>query len=204
MLLKINADNPNKNKISQAIQCLKNDGVIIFPTDSVYAFGCDLYNKKAVERICQIKGIKPDKANFSIICYDLSNISYFAIAISKPVFKMLKRNLPGPFTFILHASRHVPKIFDNKKRTIGIRIPDNEITRSIVNELNNPIIITSLRSGNEPGEYMTDPEMIHQKFNKLVDIVIDGGIGNDIPSTIIDCTGEEPDIIREGIGILET
>lgn len=177
-------------------------GVIIYPTDTVYGLGCDIFKSKAVERIAQIKGIKADKANFSFICNDLSQLSDYSRPISNEVFKLMRKNLPGPFTFILNASSNVPKLIQSKKKTVGIRIPDNNIPLEIVRELGNPIMSTSIRDEDEIIEYTTDPELIYEKYKNIVDIVIDGGYGDNEASTIIDCTGSELLIVREGKGIL--
>jgi tRNA threonylcarbamoyl adenosine modification protein (Sua5/YciO/YrdC/YwlC family) len=200
MLLTIHPDNPDKRKIDQAIQVLKKGGIIIYPTDTVYSMACDLNNRKAVERMAQIKGIKLEKANFSLICYDLSHISDYTVQFSNSIYKLMKRALPGPFTFILNANNSVPKLFKSKKKTIGIRVPDNNIARTLVEELGNPLISTSVHDDDEILEYITDPELIHEKYENLLDLVIDGGYGKNEASTIIDCTGNEPEIIREGIG----
>jgi len=177
-------------------------GIIICPTDTVYGLGCDIFKSKAVERIAQIKGIKAEKANFSFICHDLSQLSDFSKPISNEVFKMMRKNLPGPFTFILDASNNVPKLIQSKKKTVGIRIPDNSIPVEIVRELGHPIMSTSIHDEDEIIEYTTDPELIYDKYKNLVDIVIDGGYGDNEASTVIDCTGVEPLIVREGKGIL--
>jgi tRNA threonylcarbamoyl adenosine modification protein (Sua5/YciO/YrdC/YwlC family) len=199
-LIKLYPENPEPAKISRIVSVLKNGGVIIYPTDTVYGIGCDIFNQKAIERICRIKGVKPEKNNLSFICYDLSHISEYARNLSTPVFKVMKKALPGPFTFILSANNNVPKILHTKKKTVGIRIPDNNIPRLIVKELGNPIITTSIKDEDEVIEYSTDPELIFEKFQGLVDIVIDGGYGNNIPSTIVDCTTDEFEVVREGRG----
>ncbi len=200
MLVAIHPDNPDKRKIEQVIQVLKKGGVIIYPTDTVYSMACDLMNRKAVERMAQIKGIKIDKANFSLICYDLSHISDYTVQFSNATYKLMKRALPGPFTFILNANNSVPKLFKSKKKTIGIRVPNNNIARTIVQELGNPLISTSVHDEDEILEYITDPELIHKKYENILNIVIDGGYGKNEASTIIDCTGHEPEVIREGVG----
>lgn len=203
MLVKIYEENPNPRDIKKVIDVLKNDGVIIYPTDSVYAFGCNIFSTKALERIAQIKHLDPQKAHFSLIFYDLSQISIYTNPLSNEIFKLLKRNLPGPFTFILEANSKVPKMLKlNKKKTIGMRIPNNNIARQIVYELGNPIFTTSVIEDDDIIEYMTDPELIHEKYKDLVDLVIDGGYGNLTPSTIVDCTGSEIEIIRQGAGEL--
>jgi tRNA threonylcarbamoyl adenosine modification protein (Sua5/YciO/YrdC/YwlC family) len=200
MLLTIHPDNPDKRKIDQAVQILKKGGVIIYPTDTVYSMACDLNSRKAVERMAQIKGIKVEKANFSLICYDLSHISDYTVQFSNYIYKMMKRALPGPYTFILNANNSVPKLFKSKKKTIGIRVPDNNIAKAIVLELGNPLLSTSVHDDDEILEYITDPELIHEKYANTIDVVIDGGYGQNEASTIIDCTGNEPEIIREGVG----
>jgi tRNA threonylcarbamoyl adenosine modification protein (Sua5/YciO/YrdC/YwlC family) len=203
MILTIHPDNPDKRKIAQAIQVLKKGGIIIYPTDTVYSMACDMNNRKAVERMAQIKGIKVEKANFSLICYDLSHISDFTVQFSNNIYKMMKRALPGPYTFILNANTSIPKLFKSKKKTIGIRVPDNNIARILVKELGNPLISTSVHDDDEILEYITNPELIHEKYENTVDIVIDGGYGKNEASTIIDCTANEPEIIREGIGNID-
>jgi tRNA threonylcarbamoyl adenosine modification protein (Sua5/YciO/YrdC/YwlC family) len=203
MLLRIYEENPNEKQIQQIVECLKNGGIIIYPTDTVYGIGCDIFQHKAVERIAQLKGIKAEKANFSFICYDLSHISDFTKQISNPVYKLMKKLLPGPFTFILNSSSKVPKLFESKKKTVGIRVPDNMISRLIVNELGNPIMSTSVKGDDLDIETTTDPELIHERYKDLVDIVIDGGIGGIELSTILDCTKDEYEIVRQGKGIIE-
>lgn len=203
MLLRIYPENPNNRYIHQVVECLRDGGIIIYPTDTVYGIGCDIFQHKAVERIAQLKNIKPDKANFSFICYDLSHISDFTKQISNPIYKLMKRTLPGPFTYILNSSSNVPKLFESKKKTVGIRIPDNMIARQIVNELGNPIMSTSVRGDEENLESIMDPELIYERYKDLVDIVIDGGYGGNETSTIVDCTNDEYEIIRQGKGIIE-
>lgn len=200
MLLHIHPDNPPERDLMKVVEILRDGGVIIYPTDTVYGLGCDITNKKAVERVARIKGEKIDKANLSIICFDLSHITDYAKHIDNQTFKLMKRCLPGPFTFILEASNHMPKIFTERKKTIGIRVPDHLIPREIVRLLGNPIVTTSIRDEDEIIEYSTDPELIHEKFEHLVDCVIDGGYGNLVPSTIVDCTKDEFMITREGLG----
>ena len=200
MLIQIHPNNPDKRKTDQVIAILKKGGIIIYPTDTVYSMACDLMNRKAVERMAQIKGIKIENANFSLICYDLSHISDYTVQFSNSIYKLMKRALPGPFTFILNANTSVPKLFKSKKKTIGIRVPDNNIARTIVQELGNPLISTSVHDDDDILEYITDPELIYEKHENVVDLVIDGGYGKNEASTIIDCTGEEPMVIREGIG----
>ncbi len=198
MLLPIHPDNPQPRNLTMVAETLTKGGVIIYPTDTIYGLGCNIYNHDAIEKICRIKNINPAKAQFSFICDDLSDMSRYTKSISTPLYRMLKSYLPGPYTFILPASKQVPKILKSRKNTVGLRIPGNNIARSIVKTLGHPILSTSL-----PGEMVeeyTDPETIYQKFSKLVDIVVDGGLGNMIPSTVIDCTGEEPVLVRAGAG----
>jgi len=198
LLIRMHPDNPSERHIRQIVDILQEGGVIIYPTDTVYGIGCDITKPKAVERVAQLKGIKPEKANFSFICYDLSHLADFTKPLDNLVFKMMKRNLPGPFTFILEANNNVPKILKANRKSIGIRIPDNNIIREIVRELGNPILTTSLKTHDEIIEYNTDPELIFEEYENLVDVVIDGGYGGLTASTIIDCTGEEPVIVRMG------
>jgi len=200
-LLQIHPENPSAKRIIKVVDCLKKGGIIIYPTDTVYSLGCDIYNTRAVERICRIKGIKIQKANFSLVCPDLSNLSEFTLPIDNAVYKLMRQELPGPYTFILKANNNVPKLFKSNKRTVGIRVPDNLISRSIVHELNNPITSTSIHDEDSIIEYTTDPELIYEKYKNLVDLVIDGGYCGNIPSTVVDCTTEEPTVIREGKGI---
>ena len=200
MLLRIYAENPNPKEIKKVVDCLRNGGVIIYPTDTVYGIGCDVNNKKAMERVCRIKGLDIKKHNLAFVCYDLSHISVFTKQLSTSTYKLMKKTLPGPYTFILEANNSVPKLFKNSKKEIGIRIPDNNIPREIVKELGNPIATTSVKDKDMLIEYSTDPELIYEHFNKLVDIVIDGGYGEAIASTIVDCTNNNPEIIRKGKG----
>ena len=199
-ILEIHPDNPDKRKIQMVVNCLKAGGVIIYPTDTVYGIGCDLYNPKAIERICRIKGVKPDKMHLSFICYDLSDISTYAKALSTPAFRLMKKALPGAYTFILESSSEVPKIFSVKKKQVGIRVPNHNVPRQIVKELGNPILTTSVKDDDEILEYMTDPSLIAEKYDHLVDIIIDSGYGGNQPSTVIDCTTDELNVIREGAG----
>lgn len=203
MLLKIHPDNPDVRKIDLVVNCLKKGGIVIYPTDTVYAFGCDLNQTKTIERIARIKGLKAEKANFSIICSDLSHLSDYCQPISNPVFKLMKRILPGPFTFILKANSNIPKIFKHSKKNIGIRVPDHNIPLEIVKHLEHPIVTTSIKIEDDVVEYISDPELIYEKYAKFVDIVIDGGYGQLEGSTIIDCTDEEPVIIRQGLGKID-
>ncbi len=202
-LIKLYEENPEQNKLDKIVEVLQNGGVIIYPTDTVYGMGCDIFNQKAVERVCRIKGINPAKNNLSFICYDLSDISSYVKHLSTPVFKVMKKALPGPFTFILESNSHVPKILNAKKKSVGIRVPDHNIPRTIVKQLGNPIITTSIRDEDEIIEYSTDPSLIYEKFGNLVDIVIDGGYGNNVASTVVDCTQDTFEIIREGKGDIE-
>ncbi len=203
MLLKIYPENPDPRKIETVLECLREGGVIIYPTDSVYSMGCDMMQPKAVERVAAIKGMKADKANFSIICNDLSNISDYTKPFSTEIYKLMKKTLPGPFTFILNANNKVPRIFQNRKKTIGIRVPDNPIIRLLVQEYGNPIISTSIYDDDEILAYTTDPELIYENHSNMVDIIIDGGFGGNIPSTVLDCTSGEVELIRQGKGALD-
>ncbi|MEN0003724.1 MAG: L-threonylcarbamoyladenylate synthase [Bacteroidota bacterium] len=203
MLLSINPEYPEGRKLKQVSEVLASGGIIIYPTDTVYALGCDIFNQKAVERICRLRGLKPEKAMLSFICKDISQISEYTKPIDNEVFRMMKRNLPGPFTFILKSNNTVPKLFKNKKRTVGVRIPDHLIVTQLLEEFGRPILSTSLKSDDEILEYFTDAVDIYDDFKKQVDIVIDGGVGGNVPSTVIDCTGNEPLIIREGAGELQ-
>jgi tRNA threonylcarbamoyl adenosine modification protein (Sua5/YciO/YrdC/YwlC family) len=198
MLLRIHPQNPQPRLLSQVADCLKSGGVIIYPTDTIYGLGCDIYQPKAIERICEIKNIDPQKAQLSFICKDLSHLSDYTKSIDTPLYRILKNYLPGPYTFILPASKQVPKILKSKKDTVGLRIPDNVICSSILETLGNPILSASL-----PGEMVeeyTDPEIIYEKFGKMVNYVIDGGMGGIIPSTVIDCTTDEWTVTRQGLG----
>jgi len=199
MIIRVHPKNPESHKIKTIAAAIKKGAVVIIPTDSVYALACDLKNKKAVERICILKGIKPSKANFSILCADLSNLSDYTLNVSKNIFRILKKNLPGPFTFILNANNNVPKIFDNNKKTIGIRVPQNEITKSIINAIGNPMVATSLNNNNdEIIGYLNDPDEIHEMFENRTDMVIDGSEGGVTPSAVVFCTNDEIEVIREG------
>ena len=202
MLIRLYDENPNPKDILKVVEILRDGGVIIFPTDTIYGIGCDITKPKAIERVARIKNVKPEKAALSFIFYDLSNISDYCKPISNNIFKLMKKNLPGPFTFILNANNNIPKLFRSTKKSIGIRIPQNNIIREIVKELGNPILSTSVKDDDAIIEYTTDPELIHEKFGELVDLVIDGGFGGNIPSTIIDCIGSEPVITRQGKGEL--
>lgn len=203
MLIRIYPENPNPKAIQQVVDVLRSGGIIIYPTDTIYGLGCDITNHKAIEKICQIRGIKPEKANFSFICHDLQNISEYVKPIDTSVFRLIKKALPGPFTFIFNASNNVPKLLSSKKKTVGIRVPDNEIAMEIVKQLGNPILSTSIRDDDDILEYSTDPELIHEKFEDRVDLVIDGGYGGNVASTVVDCTTGEFTVLREGKGKLE-
>lgn len=203
MLLRINPDNIDDRLINQVVQCLQRGGIIIYPTDTVYTLGCDLTHRAAYEKLCKLKDVKPNKANFSIVCYDLSHISDFTLNVSNACFKIMKRSLPGPYTFILNANHTVAKIYGYSKKTIGIRVPANTIARSIVDALGAPILSASIKNEDTILEYITDPQEIYELYDGVVDIVIDGGIGGNIASTIIDYSGPEPIVIREGKGIFE-
>jgi len=200
MLLRLYEKNPDQRQISKIVELLKYGGVIIYPTDTVYGLGCDITKARAVERVARIKGVKPEKARFAFICSDLSHLSDFARQVDNDTFKLMKSYLPGPYTFILNASNQVPKSIKHNRKTVGIRIPDNNIILEIVRKLGNPILTTSLKEEDQIVEYPTDPELIHEDYNYLVDAVIDGGFGGMVPSTIIDCSGESPLVIREGLG----
>lgn len=200
--IKIYNKNPNSKEIEKAVNVLKNGGLIIYPTDTVYGLGCDISNNKALERIARLKGIKLDKANFSFICYNLSNLSQYVKQIDTPTYKILKRALPGAYTFILNGNNNLPKVF-KKKKTVGIRIPNNNIVREIVKELGNPIVSTSIRDDDDVIEYTTDPELIYEKWKDKVDLVIDGGYGDNQASTVIDLSKDDIQIIREGKGDID-
>ncbi|HEY4800234.1 MAG TPA: L-threonylcarbamoyladenylate synthase [Bacteroidia bacterium] len=204
MLLKIDPENPEESKIRYIAECLNDEGVIIYPTDTVYGIGCHIHKQKAFEKICRLKGIRMEKANFSFIFYDLSHIADFTKHIDNPTYKVMRRALPGPFTFILEAGSEIPRIFRSRKKTIGIRVPENTICRSIVKELGTPIMNSSLHDDEDDiAEYLNDPEKIHEKYHKLVDIVIDGGFGNLEASTVVDCSRGGIQIVRQGMGIIE-
>lgn len=203
MILTIHPQNPDQRKIGQVTETLRKHGVIIYPTDTVYAIGCDMMSKEAVERLCRIRHLDPQKAMLTLICKDLSQVAEYAAQIDTPVFKLMRRNLPGPFTFILPAGSKTPKLFINRKKTIGVRIPDNAILMAIVEELGHPILTASLKTNDDVVEYFTDPEDLHDQYENQVDAVIDGGPGGIVPSTLVDCTGQEPELIREGAGELK-
>jgi len=201
-LIKMYNENPSPRALAQVVEVLRKGGLIIYPTDTVYGLGCDITNSKALEKIARIKKVKLEKANFSFICNDLSNLSSYVRQIETPVYKLLKRALPGPYTFVLKGNNKLPRDF-KKKKTVGIRVPDNNIIRSIVKELGNPIVSTSIYDEDELIEYTTDPELIFEKWKDRVDLVIDGGYGDNIPSTIIDVSEDEVEVIREGKGSLD-
>lgn len=202
MLIRIYEENPNQREVDKVVQFLRDGGLIVYPTDTIYGLGCDIFNAKAVEKICRYKKIDPRKANLSFICYDLSNISEYA-KVDNQTFKLMKKNLPGAFTFILNGNSNLPKLFRNKK-TVGIRVPDNNVIRELVKGLGNPILSTSVKDDDDDIlEYFTDPELIHERLSNIADVVIDSGFGELEPSTVVDCTGDEPVIVRQGKGILE-
>jgi tRNA threonylcarbamoyl adenosine modification protein (Sua5/YciO/YrdC/YwlC family) len=198
MLLPLHPQNPQQRNIKTIVETLRRGGVIVYPTDTIYGLGCDIFHPEAIERICRIKNVDPQKAQLSFVCHDLSDMSQYTRSLSTPLYRLIRSHLPGPYTFILPASKEVPKLLKSKKNTVGLRIPDNLIALSIVKELGHPILSATL-----PGEMVeeyTDPELIHANFHKLIDIVVDGGIGGTVPSTIIDCTGDEPVVTRVGLG----
>jgi tRNA threonylcarbamoyl adenosine modification protein (Sua5/YciO/YrdC/YwlC family) len=203
MIYIIHPDNPDQRKIKLAVEVLNKGGIIIYPTDSVYNIGCSLEKKRAIEKLAQLKGLKLKKANFSILCSDLSHLSEYTKPIDRPTYKLLNKNLPGPFTFILSASNKIPKLFDTNRKTIGIRIPDNNIVKALIEELGHPLVTTSLHDDDEILEYTTDPSQIEEKWEKRVDGIIDGGYGNNIASTVVDLSDGDVDILRQGIGELE-
>ena len=202
-LLRIHPLNPEGRKIQRTIEILKRGGIIIYPTDTIYGIGCDLMNRKAIERLCHVMDIKPHKLDLSFICNDLSHISEYVKRIDTPVFKILKKALPGPYTFILESSSKVPRILNVNKKTVGIRIPDHAIPRSIVDQLGNPLITSSIKDDDIIKAYTTDPEEIYEDFKHSVDLVIDGGPGNNIPSSVIDCTGDQIVVVRQGLGSVD-
>ncbi|MCD6355160.1 MAG: threonylcarbamoyl-AMP synthase [Prolixibacteraceae bacterium] len=203
MFVRIFNENPNSREILKVVDILRSGGLIIYPTDTVYGLGCDITNSKAVEKVARIKGVKIEKNNFSFICSNFSHLSLYTKPIPNSIFKLIKKNLPGPFTFILDANNNVPKYFRGKKKTVGIRIPDNNIIREIVAELGNPILSTSIHDEDDIIEYTTDPELIYEKYQDIAEVVIDGGYGEQIPSTIVDCSKEEIEILRHGKGELK-
>ncbi len=203
MLIRLYNENPSQKHIRQIADILESGGIIIYPTDTIYAMGCDINATKSIEKIARFKGLNPKNPDLSLIFRDMSQLSEYTIIRDNTVFKLLKRNLPGPFTFIVQANNQIPKLFKNKKKTVGIRIPDNRIIMELVQELGRPIVTTSIHDQDEVLEYTTDPELIHEKFRDFADLVIDGGYGKNEASTVVDCTGDEPVIIRQGLGILE-
>jgi len=198
-LIKVHPQNPHERAIEQIVEVLKNGGLVIYPSDTVYGLGCDITNAKAMEKLCRIKGIKPEKAQFSFVCNDLSHLAYYTKPISNSHFKLLKRALPGPFTFVLEASNNLPNTYKNRK-TVGIRVPDHLVPQMIVEKLGNPIASTSIKDEDEIIEYTTDPELIAEKFDKIVDLVVDSGMGDNVASSVIDLSDNEVVIIREGKG----
>ncbi len=200
MYIRLYEDNPDPRHVRRIVELLREGGVIIYPTDTVYGIGCDITRARAVERVARIKGVKPDKARFAFICSDLSHLSDYARQVDNPTFKLMKSTLPGPYTYILNASHQVPKSIKQKRKTVGIRIPDNNIILEIVRQLGNPILTTSLKEDDQILEYPTDPELIYEEYRDRVDAVIDGGYGGIVPSTIIDCSGEEHVLVRQGLG----
>jgi len=203
MLIKIHPGNPAQRQILRVVEALEKGEIVIYPTDTVYGMGCDIRQTRAIEKIARTKGANPLNPDFSFIFYDLSHLSEYTSPVDNKTFKLIKRNLPGPFTFILKANNQIPKIFKKQKKTVGIRIPGNQIVQEIVHELGRPILTTSIHDPDEIIEYTTDPELIHEKYGDFVEIVIDGGYGKNEASTIVDCTGEEPVIVRQGLGELE-
>jgi tRNA threonylcarbamoyl adenosine modification protein (Sua5/YciO/YrdC/YwlC family) len=203
MLIRIYPENPNHKHIRQVVDVLEAGGVIIYPTDTVYAIGCDIRATKSIEKIARFKGLNPKNPNLSLIFHDMSQLSEYTVIRDNTVFKLLKRNLPGPFTFIVKANNQIPKLFKNKKKTVGIRIPSSSIVLELVRELGRPILTSSIHDQDEVIEYTTDPELIHEKYKDFADIIIDGGYGKNEASTIVDCTGEDIQVIRQGLGILE-
>ncbi len=200
MLFRIYEENPNERHIQQIVECLKDGGVIIYPTDTIYGIGCDITQKKSIERIAAIKGINPENHLFSFICHDLSHLSDYTRPINNSLFRLMKHNLPGAFTFVLEANKNVPQLLQSKRKTIGIRIPDNIIIRTIVRELGNPVLSSSIQIDEEDYEYATNPELIYETYKDLADIVIDGGFGDITPSTVVNCVGDEIEILRQGKG----
>lgn len=204
MIFTIHPENPDSRKIEQVAAILRNGGIIIYPTDTVYAIGCDINSKEAVEKVCRLRKLDPSKAMLTMMCKDISQVAEYAAQIDTPVFKLLRRNLPGPFTMILPAGSKTPKLFINKKKTIGIRIPDNPIVQALIEAMGRPLLTASLKLDDDIVEYITDPTELHDLFEQQVDAVVDGGIGGHEPSTLVDCTGQEAVIIRQGVGVLKT
>ncbi|WP_306642737.1 L-threonylcarbamoyladenylate synthase [Sanyastnella coralliicola] len=203
MLVQIHPENPDPRKVRQVVECLLDGGVIIYPTDSVYAIGCDLSRVRSVERVAKIKGVSMKESNFSLVCRDLSHLSEYTKPVENNIYKLMKRALPGPYTFILNANTNVPKIFKTKRKEIGIRVPDNEIALALVSALGNPLVATSVHDDDEIIEYTTDPELIHERYEKTVDMVVAGGMGNIEASTVFNCTSGQPELVRLGIGAIE-
>ncbi|MDA9952172.1 MAG: L-threonylcarbamoyladenylate synthase [Chitinophagales bacterium] len=203
MILRIDKDSPDERRIQQVVECLRMGGVIIYPTDTVYTLGCDISNKKAYEKVCALKDVRPNKANFSFVCYDLRHISEYTISLPTPTYKLMHRLLPGPYTFILNANKTIQRLFAYKKKEVGIRVPNHAIPRAIVQELGHPILSASIKNEDEILEYMTDPEEIYYEYKDIVDIVIDGGAGMNEPSTIINYTDKEPFLVRQGLGPID-
>jgi len=203
MLIRIYNENPNAKHIRQIVDLLEAGGIIIYPTDTVYAMGCDILASRSIERIARFKGLNPNNPELSLIFHDMSQLSEYTIIRDNAIFKLLKRNLPGPFTFIVQANNQIPKLFKNKKKTVGIRIPDNNIVLGIVRELGRPIVTTSIHDPDDIIEYATDPELIYEKYHDFTDTVIDGGFGRNEASTVVDCTGGEIEVTRQGLGVLE-
>lgn len=193
-------NNIDQRKIDEVVNTLKKGEVIVIPTDTVYSFACDLNNKKALEKMARLKGLKLNKANFSLICYDLSSLSDYTKPLNRTIYKIMNKALPGPYTFVLEASNHVPKLFGNKKKEVGIRIPDQEITRAVVNALGNPLAVTSVHDDDDFLDYTTDPNAIEARFENDIALVVDTGFGNNVPSTVVDCTSGDPEVTREGVG----
>jgi tRNA threonylcarbamoyl adenosine modification protein (Sua5/YciO/YrdC/YwlC family) len=203
MLLKIHGENPSERKIAQVVDCLVQDGVIIYPSDTIYALGCSMYSNKALERVCKIRNIKPKNASFSVICEDISQASKLTRPISNAHFKLIKRLTPGPYTFILPASQGLPKLFQNKKKTIGVRIQQTQTVAAIIERLGHPLVSASLKNDDDITPYYTDPSIIYDDFQKQVDLVIDGGFGGNSASTVLDLTKDEPQVIRKGLGVID-
>jgi tRNA threonylcarbamoyl adenosine modification protein (Sua5/YciO/YrdC/YwlC family) len=203
MIIKLYPENPNPDYIRRVTWVLEEGGIVIYPTDTIYAMGCDIKSNKAIEKIARFKGLNPGNPDMSMIFSSMSQLSEYTVIHDNSLFRLLKRNLPGPFTFIVHANNQIPALFKHRKKTLGIRIPDNNITLEIVRDLGRPLMTTSIHDNDEIMEYITDPELIHEKYDDFVDLVVDGGMGGDEPSTVVDCTGSEPVVLRQGKGILE-
>ena len=203
MIIKLYPENPNPDYIRRVTWVLEEGGIVIYPTDTIYAMGCDIKSNKAIEKIARFKGLNPGNPDMSMIFSSMSQLSEYTVIHDNNLFRLLKRNLPGPFTFIVHANNQIPALFKHRKKTLGIRIPDNNITLDIVRDLGRPLMTTSIHDNDEIMEYITDPELIHEKYYDFADLVVDGGMGGDEPSTVVDCTGPEPIVLRQGKGILE-